>query len=160
MNELTGMAGLSTEAASELPDAFAGLFGGTDVGDRLRTAGISLTLQRVALAHVMLAAPAHLTADEVLTRVRGLMPEISRATVYNTLKLFKEKGLLREIIVNAEQVVFDSTMAPHHHLYDVETGKVTDVPAGEIKIVGVPTLPPDLEVESIDLVVRVRRKKP
>src|SRR5262245_8760737 len=80
-----------------LPDAFTGLLGESGVGDRLRAAGINLTLQRLAVAQVMLAAPVHLTADDVLLRVRGIMPEISRATVYNTLKLFRKQGLVREI---------------------------------------------------------------
>jgi Fur family transcriptional regulator, iron response regulator len=144
---------------SRLSDAFTTVFGGSDLDERLRRAGVALTLQRMAVAHVMLATPSHLTADDVLTRVRDIMPEISRATVYNTLKLFKDKGLLRDVIVNAEQVVFDSTTAPHHHYYDVDTGMVTDVPAGEITVVGTPSLPPEVEIESIDLVVRVRRRK-
>lgn len=145
---------------SGLYGAFATVFGGTDIDERLRRAGVALTLQRMAVAHVMMAIPSHLTADDVLSRVRGIMPEISRATVYNTLKLFKDKGLLREIIVNAEQIVFDSTTSPHHHFYDVDTGVVTDVPSDEITVVGTPSLPPDLEIESIELVVRVRRRKP
>jgi Fur family transcriptional regulator, iron response regulator len=131
---------------------------GAEVGIRLRNAGVPLTLQRLAIAHVMLATPVHITADDVLSRARAIMPEISRATVYNTLKLFRDRGLLREVIVNAEQVVFDSTTAPHHHFYDVDTGMVTDVPAGEITVVGTPSLPPDVEIESIELVVRVRRR--
>ena len=145
--------------AGGLYGAFATVFGRSDIDERLRKAGVSLTLQRMAVAHVMMAVPSHLTADEVLTRVRGIMPEISRATVYNTLNLFKERGLLREIIVNAEQIVFDSTTSPHHHFYDVDTGAVTDVPGDEIAVVGTPKLPPDMEVESIELVVRVRRRK-
>jgi len=145
--------------ASGVYETFAKVFGGSDLNERLRRAGVALTLQRMAVAHVMMATPSHLTADEVLTRVRGIMPEISRATVYNTLKLFKDKGLLREIIVNADQVVFDSTTAPHHHFYDLDTGKVTDVPADELCVTGTPNLPPELEVESIELVVRVRRRK-
>jgi Fur family iron response transcriptional regulator len=157
MTELTGKPELAAEASS-IYETFANVFGGSDLDERLRRAGVALTLQRMAVAHVMMATPSHLTADEVLTRVRGIMPEISRATVYNTLKLFKEKGLLREIIVNADQVVFDSTIAPHHHFYDVDTGKVTDIPAGELTVTGSPNLPPELEVESIELVVRVRRR--
>jgi len=159
MNERADIGDIVTaESGSATGSGFAGFVGASGVGDRLRAAGVGLTLQRLAVAHVMLAAPVHLTADEVLARARGLMPEISRATVYNTLKLFRQAGLLREIVVNAEQVVFDSSTAPHHHLYDVESGQVTDVPEGAITIVGAPDLPPGFEVESIELVVRVRRK--
>jgi len=148
-------AGPTQEAA----DGFAGLFGDAGVGERLRAAGIALTLQRLAIAQTMLAAPAHLTAEEVHARVRGLMPEVSRATVYNTLKLFREKGLVRDIVV-PDHVVFDSTTRPHHHFYDVETGEVTDVPDGALEVVGLPRLPADVEVADIDVVVRVRRRKP
>jgi Fur family transcriptional regulator, iron response regulator len=149
---------VAAEPAPESSDPFTELFGESGVGDKLRVAGIPLTLQRLAIAQVMLAGPVHLTAEDVLLRVRGVMPEISRATVYNTLKLFKEKGLVRDIIV-PEHVVFDSTTRPHHHFYNVDTGEVTDVPAGELKIVGAASLPPDVEFEDIDVVVRVRRKR-
>jgi len=141
-----------------IADGFTHLFGETGIGERLRLVGIPLTLQRLAIAHVMLAAPVHLTAEEVLTRVRVLMPEVSRATVYNALKLFKEKGLVRDIVV-PDHVVFDSTTEPHHHFYDVDTGAVTDVPMGDIKIVGSANAPPGFDIDDIDVVVRVRRSK-
>jgi Fur family transcriptional regulator, iron response regulator len=159
MTEPTDNSAIAT-AGGSFADAFAKVVNGSELDERLRRAGVGLTLQRLAIAHVMLETPVHLTADEVRSRVRVIMPEVSRATVYNTLMLFKEKGLLREIIVNAEQVVFDSTPAPHHHFYDLDTGKVTDVPTAEIKVVGTPNLPPDYEIESVELVVRVRRRRP
>jgi Fur family transcriptional regulator, iron response regulator len=143
---------------TEPADTFAGLFGEAGLAERLRSAGIPLTLQRLAVAQVMLAGPAHLTADDVLRRVRAAMPDLSRATVYNTLKLFKEKGLVRDIVV-PDHVVFDSTAAPHFHFYNIETGEVTDVPAGDITLVGTPTAPPGFELDDIDVVVRVRRRK-
>jgi Fur family iron response transcriptional regulator len=134
--------------------------GESGVGDRLRTAGVPLTLQRLAVAQVMFPTPVHVTADQVLSRVRAIMPEISRATVYNTLKLFSEKRLVREVIVDADRVVFDSTTTPHHHFYNVDTGEVTDVPAGAIEVVGSVDLTDDLEFQNIEVVVRVRNKKP
>jgi len=161
MSEPTDRAGASAETAmlsNQSLDASVGEFlaeGG--VGDRLRAAAVPLTLQRLAVAQVMLAAPIHLTAEQVLTRVRSIMPEISRATVYNALKLFSERKLVREIVVDAERVVFDSNTLPHYHLYDVGSGELTDVPAGEIKIVGSAKLPPDVQLENIDVIIRVRR---
>ena len=133
---------------------------GDGIGERLRAAGVPLTLQRLVVAQVMLAAPIHLAADQVLSRARGIMPEISRATVYNTLTLFGEKMLVRKIVVDAERIVFDSNTSPHYHLYDASTGELTDVPAGEIKVVGTATLPPDLQLEDIDVVIHVRRREP
>jgi Fur family transcriptional regulator, iron response regulator len=150
---------LSAEVAARCPTGIPELFGEPGIAERLRDAGIPLTLKRLAIAHVMLAAPAHLTADEVLSRARRVMPEISRATVYNTLKTLKEKGLLREIIANAEHVVFDSTTSPHHHFYNIDSGEVTDIPDGEVTVVGTARLPADLEVEYVEVVVRVRRRR-
>lgn len=153
---------LLTEVA---PDARldAGIGRVTDVSDqeladRLRGNGVALTLQRLVIARVLLAGPVHLTADQVWARAKEIMPEISRATVYNTLDLFERSGLLRRLIVDAEKVVFDSTTRPHHHYYDSDTGEVTDVGAGELEVVGLPNLPPGMELQDIDVVVRIRRR--
>ena len=91
-------------------------------------------------------------------RVKELMPEISRATVYNTLKLFSEKGLVRELIVDADRTVFDSNTEPHPHIYNAGTGELTDIDAGDLKVTGSAKLPEGVEVESVDIVVRVRKK--
>ncbi len=133
---------------------------GAGVDAKLRLAGIPLTLQRLAIGQIMLSAPVHLTADQVFSRVKALIPEISRATVYNTLKLFSEKGLVRELIIDAERTVFDSNTAPHPHIYNAETGELTDINAGDLQVVGSAKLPEDVEVEAVDIVVRVRKKAP
>lgn len=130
-----------------------------DLADRLRAAGVALTLQRLVIARVLLSRPVHLTADQVWGRAKEIMPEISRATVYNTLDLFERSALLRRLIVDAEKVVFDSNTSPHHHLYDAGTGEVIDIAAGELRVIGMPTLPPGMELEDVDVVVRVRRRE-
>jgi Fur family iron response transcriptional regulator len=131
-----------------------------NAGDRLRDVGIPLTLQRLAIAQVLLPQPIHLTADQVLARVKDVVPETSRATVYNTLKLFREKGLVRELIVDAERTVFDSNTSPHFHLYDGDTGQVTDIPADTMRVIGTPALPEGMELEEVDIIIRVRGKRP
>ncbi len=130
-----------------------------DIADRLRSAGVVLTLQRLVIARVLLARPVHLSADQVWTRAKEIMPEISRATVYNTLDLFERSALLRRLIIDSEKVVFDSNTAPHHHLYDASTGDVIDIAPGELRVIGMPTLPPGMELEDVDVVVRVRRRE-
>ncbi|MBC9073103.1 transcriptional repressor [Thauera sp. CAU 1555] len=126
---------------------------------RLRAAGIPVTLQRLEIARVLLPRPVHMSADQVLSEVRATVPETSRATVYNTLKLFREKKLVKELIVDPDRVVFDSNTDPHYHLYDVTTGELTDVSADELQVVGVPQLPPDIELEEVDVIIRVRGKR-
>ncbi|MER2605827.1 MAG: transcriptional repressor [Siculibacillus sp.] len=130
-----------------------------DLADRLRRNGVSLTLQRLVIARVLLTRPIHLTADQIWARAKEIMPEISRATVYNTLDLFERCNLLRRLIIDSEKVVFDSNVLPHHHLYDAGTGEVIDIAAGELKVIGVPNLPEGMELEDVDVVVRIRRRR-
>ena len=54
---------------------------------------------------------------------------ISRATVYNTLNLFAEKGLVRDLHLSPDSVVFDANTGAHHHFIDEETGRIYDIPA-------------------------------
>lgn len=129
-----------------------------EVAERLRLAGIPLTLQRLEVARVLLTRPVHLSADQILERVRETTPETSRATVYNTLKLFREKSLVRELIVDPERTFYDSNTDPHYHLYDVTTGQLSDVPADELSVVGMPTLPPGVDLEEVDVIIRVRSR--
>ena len=66
--------------------------------DQLTRLGIRPSAQRVAIAAYVLATEEHPSADMVWSRVKATLPVVSRATVYNTLKLFVEKGLLQELV--------------------------------------------------------------
>ena len=90
------------------------------------------------------------------SRSNARYPESSKATVYNTLKLFLEKKLVRELIVDPARVVYDPNTEPHHHLYDVVTGRLTDIPAGDIRVTGLPPLPSGTVAEGVDIIVRTR----
>ncbi len=126
------------------------------MSERLRAVGIPVTLQRLEIARVLLNKPVHLSADQVLVQVRQSMPETSRATVYNTLKLFREKGLIKEVIADPERVMYDSNTLPHHHIYDVDTGTLVDLPGDQLLLGELPALPSGMQVESVDIIVRVR----
>lgn len=125
---------------------------------RLIAAGIMPTAQRLQIAAVLLERPQHLSADDVLDRARA-QGRVSKATVYNTLQLFADRGLCRMLVVDPERVYFDSTVTPHHHLFDEDTRCLTDVPAGEVQIAGLPALPEGKEAVAVDVVVRVRSKR-
>lgn len=129
------------------------------VTERLRRHGITPTHQRVEIAQVLFERMEHLSAEQILTFVNERHAEASKATVYNTLKLFREKKLVRELIVDPTRVVYDPNTAPHHHIYDVETGELTDIPADNITVAGLPPLPPEVETESVDVIVRTRPRR-
>ncbi len=131
-----------------------------DLVSVLRQRGISPTHQRMEIAHVLFSRMEHLSADQVLCLVNGRHAETSKATVYNTLKLFVETGLVREVIVDAAKVFYDPNTAPHHHFYDVENGEITDIDAEAVTIVGMPALPPGKVAAGMDVIIRVRAAAP
>jgi len=131
-------------------------FSRENVAELLRQHGINPTHQRIEIAHALYSRHEHLSADQVLAIVNQRHPETSRATVYNTLNLFVGKNLIREVIVDPNRVFYDPNTRPHHHLYDVETGRLTDIDAADIQVSGLPELPPGMVTEGMDIIIRVR----
>lgn len=123
----------------------------------LEQRGIRPTSQRLKLAEILLTTPRHLTAEQILATLRQSSGHVSKATVYNTLNLFVEQGLAREIHADPERCVYDSTMMPHHHFQNVDTGEMIDIRPEDLSFDRLPPLPPGTEIESVDVVIRVRR---
>lgn len=130
-----------------------------EMAHRLLGVGIPVTAQRLAIARVLLPQPVHLSAEQVLQRAAHYTSDLSRATVYNTLKLFTARGLLRELAIETGKTMFDSNPEPHHHLYNSATGELTDIPVNSLTLSGQPTLPDGLELEQIEVIVRVRPRE-
>ena len=128
-----------------------------EIVERLSERGIQPSAQRVAVAQYVLFTEDHPSADEVWARVRLNFPQISRATVYNTLHLFAEKGLLRELVLAEGKVVFDPNVQRHHHFIDESSGAIFDVPWGAVKVSNVHALP-GWEVHEYQVVMRGKRK--
>jgi Fur family transcriptional regulator, iron response regulator len=127
-----------------------------NIGNVLRAHGINPTHQRIEIAHALFSRGEHLSADQLLAIVNDRHSETSKATVYNTLNLFLQKKLVREVIVDPNKVFYDPNTAPHHHFYNVDTGELTDIDAGPITLSGLPQLPEGMVTEGIDIIVRVR----
>jgi Fur family iron response transcriptional regulator len=127
-----------------------------NLADVLRQHGINPTHQRLEIAHALCSRCEHMSADRVLAIVNERHPETSRATVYNTLNLFVEKKLIREVIVDPSRVFYDPNTDPHYHIYDVDTGELTDIDAAAVEIRGLPPLPQGMVTEGMDIVIRVR----
>jgi Fur family iron response transcriptional regulator len=122
----------------------------------LREHGILPTRQRIRIAAVLMARPQHLSAEQVLELVNVRDAATSRATIYNTLKLFVERGLIREVIVDPERAFYDSNVTAHHHYYDVESGTLSDIDATDVRVEGLPGLPEGMVAERTDIIVRIR----
>ena len=129
----------------------------TEFVERLREAGITPTQQRVEIAQILLARPQHMSADQVLGIVNSDSAIVSKATVYNTLGLFAEKGLVREVIVDPAKVFYDSNTSDHHHFYNIDTGELTDIEPEKIQLENQPLAPEGTVAEGIDVIVRIRK---
>ena len=127
----------------------------------LEERGIKPSAQRVAIARYVLHTDEHPSADEVWARVKQAFPMVSRATIYNTLNLFVEKGLLGHLVLTEGRLVFDSNVDKHHHFIDEDTGKIYDLPWDTLKVSRVEQIK-DFDVRSYQVLLRgsKREKKP
>jgi Fur family transcriptional regulator, iron response regulator len=128
------------------------------VADQLREHGIQPSAQRVAVAEYVLRTDEHPSADQVFAKVRDRLPVLSRATIYNTLNLLVERGLLRELVLAEGRVVFDPNTSPHHHFIDEKTGRIEDVPWGALSVSGIEALR-GLDVREFQVVMRGSRRR-
>lgn len=126
----------------------------------LKNHGINPTAQRVEIARVLFLQRAHLSAEQVFALVNKGEVQVSKATVYNTLGLFAEKGLVREVIADPNKVFYDPNVAPHHHFYNMATGELMDIDARDIHVTSLPSLPVGTSVEGVDVIVRLRPDSP
>lgn len=129
---------------------------GMDLAALLRSRGINPTSQRVEIARLMLSRRTHLAAEEVFRLVNRDETHVSKATVYNTLGVFAEKGLIREVVIDPSRLVYDSNIAPHHHFYNVETGELVDIESRTMAVEGIPPLPQGTEMDGVEVIVRLR----
>jgi Fe2+ or Zn2+ uptake regulation protein len=101
-----------------------------ELSDLLRERGQRVTLPRLMVHRYVRRAPRHLTAEDV----RRELPSLSFATVYATLELFEELGLVRRIGTLEGAAIYDSRIEPHHHAMCRRCGKVVDVEGGRVSV--------------------------
>ena len=89
--------------------------------------GLRLTDQRKLIAKVMSRSENHPDVDELYQRVNKLDSKISIATVYRTVKLFEEAGIVAKHDFKGNKARYEQTSEEHHdHLIDVNTGEITE----------------------------------
>ena len=123
---------------------------------KLTQRGVSATTQRLDIAEVLFAAPQHLSAEQIIDRLKADEKHVSKATVYNTLNMFVAEGLLREVHVDPDRCFYDSTMTTHHHFFNEVTRELVDIPADQIQLGMMPPLPEGTVANSVDVVIRIR----
>lgn len=128
--------------------------------DWLASGGLRPTRQRLALAALLVGdgRNRHVTAESLFESAAEAGEGVSLATVYNTLRAFCDAGLVHEITVDGSKSYFDTRLDDHPHFYWEDSAELTDAPAEELKISGLPAAPEGAEISKVDVVIRLRRR--
>ncbi len=128
--------------------------------DWLVNAGLRPTRQRVALAELLVGdgRHRHVTAESLFESAKNNGDPVSLATVYNTLRAFCDAGVLQEITVDGSKSYFDTNTHDHPHFFWEEQGRLSDAPSDELVIQRLPEAPEGVEIASVDVVIRLRKK--
>lgn len=130
------------------PDAISSL---------LRGLGVNTTYPRLRIAELIMTRREHLSAEQVFSIVNQSRPRVSRATVYNTLNLFVDRGLLQTVNSQAGVTLYDPNTEPHLHLHDLESDTLHDIPMEVLEGFPLESIANGFHVERIELTLRVRR---
>ncbi|GAA6158822.1 MULTISPECIES: iron response transcriptional regulator IrrA [Ruegeria] len=123
-------------------------------------AGLRPTRQRVALAELLVGdgKHRHVTAESLFESAKKNGDAVSLATVYNTLRAFCDAGVLQEITVDGSKSYFDTNTHDHPHFFWEDEGRLSDAPSEQLVIQRLPEAPEGVEIASVDVVIRLRKK--
>ncbi len=97
-----------------------------DALDTLKQTGVRITPQRHAILEFLVESMTHPTADDIYKALEGKFPNMSVATVYNNLRVFREVGLVKELTYGDTSSRFDFVTTEHYHVICEACGKIVD----------------------------------
>tara|TARA_B100001059_G_scaffold176865_1_gene177400 strand:+ start:247 stop:645 length:399 start_codon:yes stop_codon:yes gene_type:complete len=123
-----------------------------------RDLNVTPTKQRLDLAQLIFSKKQHFTAADLISMADTNKLNISMATIYNTLSLLEDKGMLKTINIDNELKFYDTNLENHHHLYNTTMSTLTDIAHDKVTFAELPELPKTLEIESTELLIKVKNK--
>jgi len=125
--------------------------------EKLEQAGLRVTRQRMMIADLLFAkGDRHVTAEALYAEASVIPYPPSLATIYNTLRDFADKGLVREIALYGGKVWFDTQTGPHFHFYLEDREELFDIPESMIPCLDIPA-PAGMRIAGIDVVIKLER---
>ena len=113
--------------------------------------------RRVIAEHLFQGQCRHLTAEQLATELKYSDHNIALATVYNTLNVFSDKGLLKVVPLTPVLNIYDTNTSSHHHIYNEVTGEIIDAPSNIFECqIQKELLPEGMTLAGIDVVLRVQ----
>lgn len=123
------------------------------LSDFLRDKGIRPSWQRLAIAKFMLSDRSHPSAEEVYERLCDSNPALSKATIYNTLNLFAEKGVIRTMNQTCVERHYDGILERHGHVICPVCGKIEDFVYDQDDIKAIERIQKKSDADSVELVI-------
>ncbi len=128
-------------------------FSTDEIERKLLDNGVQPTIQRIALCKYILCDADHPTAEIVFEWAQKNLTKISQATVYNTLGVLADSGMIRTFkFPHTEKLVYDCNTDDHFHFFDEKSGRVLDIDPESIKVTI--DLPKKYKVQGIDILFK------
>lgn len=97
------------------------------IRDILREKSIKVTPQRLQVYQALLASAGHMSVDDVYQGVKKRLPAISRATVYSVLEHLCQHGLINQLHIDAERIVYEARLDGHQHFMCTQCKRIYDI---------------------------------
>ena len=132
-----------------------------EIINKLRSSNLRPTKQRIFIAKKLFDRKEtfHFTAETLNKEInRKGLNKISLATIYNTVEAFKRAGHIREILTNNCKSYYDTNIKSHHHFYDPDSKKLTDIDYQEVIMKKIPNPPKGKKIKDLEVVISLQKK--
>ena len=132
-----------------------------EIINKLRSSNLRPTKQRILIAKKLFDRKKtfHFTAEALNKAVNKKGDaRISLATIYNTVESFKKAGHIREILTNNSKSYYDTNIKSHHHFYDPDSKKLTDIDYQEVILKKIPNPPKGKKIKDLEVVISLQKK--
>jgi len=126
--------------------------------DKLRSSGIRATKQRLMISKILFNRKDtfHFTIEDLNKLIeKSIDQKVSLATIYNTVHAFKKMGYLKEISIEGNKTYYDTNTSNHHHFFDEDSEKLTDISNQKVFVKGMPKPPSNKFIKSVEVLFRV-----
>ena len=126
--------------------------------EKLRSSGLRPTKQRIKICKLLFNRKKtfHFTISDIYKILKKeTYKKISLATIYNTVHSFKERGYLKEILVDREKSYFDTNTSNHHHFLDVNTNELIDLKNEDVHNIKIKKRILGKKINSIEVLVKI-----
>ena len=132
-----------------------------EIVNKLRSSGLRPTKKRILIAKNLFDRKKtfHFTVETLNKEVnRKSYERISLATIYNTVEAFKRAGHIKEILTSYSKGYYDTNIRSHHHFYDPDTKKLTDIDYQKVILNKIPRPPKGKKIKDLEVVISLQKK--